>query len=154
MKDTTNLTPDFPFPDTDCTCGGNTDVRPICDGCKGCLIYCRYDPAPDEVGFFRLINAMTDEINSLEAEIVRTRQVLAEYLPKRWAEGLRLDIFNGLSCRFTGDFEEYDRYVEQYCGGTDPMESPAQVALMLRLRDGKDDTTYFHLLKKQPGNLS
>ena len=154
MKDTMDYVPEPPFHDNGCTCGEDTDDRSICDNCQGCLTYCRYEPIPDEAGFFRLIGAMADEINSLEAEIVRTRHVLTEYLPRRWAEGLRSDIFCNLSRRFTGDFEEYDRYVEQYCNGTDPMESPGQVALMLRLRDGKDDSTYYHLLKKQPQNPS
>ena len=80
---------ELPFPD--CACLWDTDAEDysMCGRCPGYLSYCRYEPLPNEAGFFRLIDAMAEEINLLEAEIVRTRQALAEYLPKRWAEGLR-----------------------------------------------------------------
>ncbi len=108
---------DFPFsdlndydPDID-TLGDCT----ICDQCSdGCLTFCRYEPLPNEPDFFRLIDAMVHAINLLEAEVVRTRQVLACYLPVQWAEGLREDIFCNLSGRFIGDHEPYDRYVDCY----------------------------------------
>ena len=118
-----------------------------CKYCEGCLEYCRLEPFPDEGDFFWLIELMVREIKDLEAEIVRTRQVLAEYLPERWAEGLRADIFCDLSARFT-DNPKYDRYVKYCHDGTDPMESKEQVSRMLRLRDGTDSTTYYHLLPK------
>ena len=117
-----------------------------CPGCEGCLRDCPYSPHPATYGFYRLIDAMASEINQLEAEVVRTRQVLAEYLPEDWADGLRQDIFSGLSVRFYGNHAEYDSFVDHYHNGIDPMESDEQVAHMLRLRDGTDETSYYHLL--------
>ena len=145
---------ELPFPDYDDSSEPIEAGSPsICDACPGCLEYCRYEPLPNEEGFYRLIDAMVTEIDLLEAEVVRIRQVLVGYLPERWADGLRQDIFSSLSRCFSGDFEEYDSYVSLYCGGVDPLQSPEHTARMLRLRDGKDDTTYYHLLKKQPQKL-
>ena len=84
--------------------------------------------------------------HQLEAEIVRTRQVLAAYLPEKLADGLRQDIFSSLSMRFYGRYAEYDSFVNDFHSGIDPMESDEQVAHMLRLRAGTDETTYLHLL--------
>ncbi len=92
---------------------------------------------------------MSAEIRLLEAEIVRTRHVLIQYLPERWADGLYEDIFSNLSACFMGNYKEYDRYVRHCYGGADPMESDEHTAQLLRLRDGTDVTTYHHLL---PGN--
>ena len=117
--------------------------HPLCGGCGTCHIH---SPHPATYDFYRLIEAMAEEINLLEAEIVRTRQVLAEYLPEEWADGLRQDIFSGLSVRFYGIYAEYDSFVNNCHSGIDPMESDEQVAHMLRLRDGTDETTYYHLL--------
>ena len=146
---------EFPFPDYDVGSEPIDAGSPsICDACPGCLEYCRYEPLPNEEGFYRLIDAMVTEIDLLEAEVVRTRQVLAGYLPERWADGLRQDIFSGLSRCFSGDFEEYDSYVSLCCGGIDPLQSPGHTARMLRLRDGTDETTNYPLRKKQPQKLS
>ena len=117
-----------------------------CPGCEGCLRDCACSPHLSTESFYRLIDAMASQISQLEAEVVRTRQVLAEYLPEEWADGLRQDIFSGLSERFYGNHAEYDSFVDHYHNGIDPMDSDEQVAHMLRLRDGTDETTYFHLL--------
>ena len=55
----------------------------------------------------------------LEEELVRRRQVLIEYLPPEWADGLQSDILNNIS----RDFKEepaYDLYVSMVCNGIDP----------------------------------
>ena len=122
---------------------GTPHRSPHYGGCGG---DCIPSPHPATYGFYRLIDAMASEINQLEAEVVRTRQVLAEYLPEDWADGLRQDIFSGLSVRFYGNHAEYDSFVDHYHNGIDPMESDEQVAHMLRLRDGTDETSYYHLL--------
>ena len=141
------LDPDF-FDLNDCDSNTCTlDSHSICDDCKdGCLTLCRYEPLPNEPDFFRLIDDMVHEINLLEAEVVRTRQVLACYLPDPWNEGLYDDILRGLSKRFTGDYEPYDRYINYYYNGIDPMDDKDKTDLMLRLMDGVDETTYYHLL--------
>ncbi len=124
-----------------------------CDSCPGCIIYCRLaDVPPIEADtVFRLLDAMVREISLLEAEVVRTRQALAEYLPERWADGLRDDILRGLSAPFGGDYEAYDRFVNERRNGGDPLDSREHADLLLRLAEGTDETTYFHLL---PGNNS
>ena len=122
------------------------DFYSLCDDCPGCLTLCRYESFLGETDYFRLIDAMVREINLLEAEIVRTRHVLACYLPEPWNDGLRQDIFCNLSTNFSGSFDAYDRYVDLSCNGIDPMDSAEHTDQMLRLRDGTDDTTYFHLL--------
>lgn len=117
----------------------------VCDGWPGCLEYCRLEQLPNEEPFYRLIAAMTEQIDLLEAEVVRTRQALIKHLSPRWAEGLYDDIFSNLSMRFAGDYEAYDNFIRDCCDGTDPLESDEHVARMLRLRDGTDETTYRHL---------
>ena len=117
----------------------------ICDNCPGCLVYCRYEPLPNEDGFFRLINAMVSELLSLEEEVVRCRQALSIHLTARWAEGLRQDMFCGLSARFTGDFEEYDRFVNEYFYGQDPMENEEHSRKMWDIINGIDESCYRHL---------
>lgn len=138
--------PDFIDSHEPVSSSDDADTRSVCDDCPGCLTLCRYEPFPDEPDYFHLIDAMVHEINLLEAEIVRTRQVLACYLPEPWNDGLRQDIFCCLSMSFRGNFNTYDRYVDLYCNGVDPMETAEHTDHMLRLRDGIDDTTYFHLL--------
>ena len=124
------------------------DAEPasVCDGCPGCIIYCRLHPLPcEEHEVFRLLFRMTEEISLLEEELVRWRQALIKYLPERWADGLFDDIFSNLSFRFYGDDPVYDRFVDEYCSGIDPLESNDHVQRMLRLRDGTDETTIDYL---------
>lgn len=115
-----------------------------CDHCPGCLTFCRFEPLPDDEAFFRLIYKMAMEILSLEEEVVRWRQVLIKYLDKRWADGLSQDIFSNLAPRFSG-IPIYDRFVDEYCSGKDPMESAKHTRRMLRLRDGTDRTSIHYL---------
>ena len=131
-----------PEPDTAAT------ADPPCDGCEGCLTLCRYEPLPNEDSFFELIEGLTMEIIELEAEIVRTRQVLAEYLPERWADGLKQDILSGLSGCFAGNFEAYDAFINTVHCGDDPLNCEEHDEYLFRLRDGVDKTTYYHLLPR------
>jgi hypothetical protein len=48
--------------------------------------------------------------------------------------------------RFEGDYEAYDHYLRDYRNGVDPLENPERTELMLRLRDGTEKSTYYHLL--------
>ena len=121
------------------------DEPGICDLCEGCIELCRYQPFPNEYGFHKLIDAMIREIIDLEEEIVRCREALIHHLPKQLADGLYDDIFCNLSARFTGNYEAYDDYINALYVGDDPMESKKHFERMLRLRDGKDETTYYHL---------
>ena len=93
--------------------------------------------------FLELTDEMVNTINSLEEEVVRWRQVLIKYLPQRWAEGLRQDIFNGLSRDFVGE-PAYDLYVELK-RGYDPHQSKEHIDRLYRLADGIDDTSVTYL---------
>ena len=68
---------------------------------------------------------------------------LIKYLPERWAEGLRMDIFCNLSRDFEGD-PAYDLYVKLK-RGEDPQRSKEHIDRLYRLADGTDDTSITYL---------
>lgn len=92
------------------------------------------------IDFCLLVHSLVQDINSLEEEIVRWRQVLIKYLPSQEAEGLRSDIFSNLAGDYSDD-KAYQYYITRLCEGHDPLENDEHVNRMLRLRDGTDDTT-------------
>ena len=138
---TDNNEHDIPFPDYDGSYDPQDD-HSICDSCPGCIRLCRFEPFPDDLDYYSLIDAMVHEINDLEAEVIRTRQALLKHLPRDLSQGLYSDIFSGLSARFEGNYRIYDDYINWCYSGADPMEDPAKVALHMRLRDGTDETSY------------
>ena len=93
--------------------------------------------------FLNLTDEMVDTIISLEEEVVRWRQALIKYLPQRWAEGLRSDIFNNLSRDFDGE-PAYDLYVKLK-RGEDPQRTKDRLDRLYRLADGTDDTSITYL---------
>lgn len=135
-----------PFEESNYNHPEDTISHSVCDGCPGCIIYCRLMPLPvNEMDAFQLIHDLTEEIVLLEEELIRWRHALIKYLPVRWADGLRQDIFDNQSRRFYGDSELYDRFVDEYCAGVDPLESDDHVERMLRLRDGTDEISIDYL---------
>lgn len=103
---------------------------------------CEYNcPTVDD--FLNLTDEMIETILDLEEELVRWRQALIKYLPEKWAEGLRQDIFNNLSRDFEGE-PAYDLYV-RLKRGTDPQQSEERRARLYRLADGIDDTSITYL---------
>ena len=109
-----------------------------CDYEEDCFYSC---PSVDD--FLRLTDEMVETIINLEEELVRWRQALIKYLPERWAEGLRSDIFNNLSRDFEGD-PAYDLYVKLK-RGTDPQQDRERIRRLYRLADGTDDTSITYL---------
>ena len=93
--------------------------------------------------FCRLTDEMIETIIDLEDELVRWRQALIKYLPERWAEGLRMDIFCNLSRDFEGD-PAYDFYVNQR-QGNDPQRNKERTDRLYRLAKGTDETTIDYL---------
>lgn len=134
----------MPFEDSQDTPYFSYDDRGCCDGCSGCITYCRYEPLPEEYDYMRLIDAMVCAIDHLEKEVVRWRQAIIKYLPEEYAEGLASDIFSNLSARFY-DHDVYMKYVNTFYDGVDPLECDEHVAQMLRLRDGTDETSLGYL---------
>ena len=84
-----------------------------------------------------------ETIIGLEDEPVRWRQALIKYLPERWAEGLRMDIFCNLSRDFEGD-PAYDLYVKLR-RGEDPQHDKERTKRLYRLADGTDETSIDYL---------
>ncbi len=94
--------------------------------------------------YAKLTNAMIEEIKFLRADIVRWRQALIKYLPPRWADGLRQDIFSNIFYSFE-DYDAYQDFVKDYCNGEDPLDNEEDSAFLQRLKDGTDETSITYL---------
>ncbi|MCR5089283.1 MAG: potassium channel protein [Oscillospiraceae bacterium] len=92
----------------------------------------------------QLTHEMIEEIKFLRAEVVRWRQVLTKYLPPRWANGLRQDIYDNVFQNFE-DYAAYQTFVRNCCNGLDPLDNAEQSAFLARLRDGTDETSINYL---------
>ena len=86
--------------------------------------------------YFRLIDALISDIQPLESEVVCTRYELSRYLPMKERNLLRSDILAGLGGRYAGD-PAYDAFVQEWCGGSDPMDSDEWVEHIWRLAHGE-----------------
>ena len=111
---------------------------------SGVYADCECDDCADIADFLDLTDAMVNQIKELQAEVVRWRQALTKYLPPEWADGLRQDIFDNLSCPFT-DYAAYNLYLDRYHNGQDPLNNEEHAALMHRLKNGTDDTSITYL---------
>ena len=85
--------------------------------------------------FFRLIEALISDIQHLESEVVCTRYELSRYLPEKERNLLRSDILSNLGGRYASD-PAYDAFVQEWCGGNDPMDSDEWVEHICRLAHG------------------
>ena len=92
--------------------------------------------------FIKLTDDMMKDILLLEEELVRWRQALIKYLPERWAEGLRQDIFNNTARCYAGD-SAYDLYVQ--AKGYDPQQSEEHTEFTHRLANGTDESSITYL---------
>jgi len=131
---------DCPFPfseDENETYPAETTEMPPMDFDEPCESHCK---TVDD--FLRLTDDMISDIISLEEELVRWRQVLIKYLPERWADGLRQDIFCNMSRGYEGD-PAYDLYVQYR--GYDPQQSWEHAEYMQRLANGTDETSITYL---------
>ena len=132
--------PDYPFlfsEDETGTYPVETPEIPPMDYEEPCELHCG---TVDD--FLRLTDAMISDIISLEEELVRWRQVLIKYLPERWADGLRQDIFCNMARAYEGD-PAYDLYVQ--CRGFDPQQFWEHAEYMQRLANGTDETSITYL---------
>ena len=135
-KEISNI-PDDPFPFSEEETGTypvETPEIPPMDYEEPCELHCG---TVDD--FLRLTDAMISDIISLEEELVRWRQVLIKYLPERWADGLRQDIFCNMARAYEGD-PAYDLYV-----GKDPQQDKERAARLSRLAEGTDETSITYL---------
>lgn len=85
---------------------------------------------------FRLIEAMLTDIQHLESEVVRTRYEWSKYLPEKERNLLCSDILSGLGGRYAGN-PAYDAFVQEWCGGSDPMDTDEWVEHIWRLAHGE-----------------
>lgn len=81
---------------------------------------------------FRLIESLISDIQHLESEVVRTRYELSKYLPEKERNLLRSDILANLGSRYAGD-PAYDAFVQEWCGGSDPMDADEWVEHIWKL---------------------
>ena len=85
---------------------------------------------------FQLIEAMLADIQHLESEVVRTRYELNNHLSERERNLLRSDILSNLGGRYAGD-PAYDTFVQEWWGGSDPMDSDEWVEHIWQLAHGE-----------------
>lgn len=122
--------------DTAITSNNEHDYGEYLDYCSECS---------DIYDFMKLTSAMVEEINELRAEVVRWRQAMIKYLPERWADGLKQDIFDNLYLNVYEDYEAYNYYVKRCCNGKDPFDNKQRSKFMERLSKGTDDTSITYL---------
>lgn len=123
----------------------NSDCDP-CSNCHGCILKCRFECLLDEDDAFQLLDFLITDIKRLEADIVRWRQVLLKYLPPDKREDLFSDILSDLSSPVElYDFDTYQQFMDYCHHGENPRDNPVQAALLLRLRDGTDETSIHYL---------
>ncbi|WP_313134220.1 hypothetical protein [Anaerocolumna sp.] len=91
--------------------------------------------------FCRLTDCLVKDIKHLEAEIVRTRYTLSNYLEKPDCEFLRSDILANLAGRYVGN-SAYDAYIKLLYNNQDPMDSKEWVDFISQLAHGHDNTKY------------
>ena len=91
--------------------------------------------------YFRLIDALISDIQHLESEVVRTRYQLSKYLTEKERNLLRSDILSNLGGRYAGD-PAYDAFVQEWCGGSDPMDSDEWVEHIWRLAHGEGSESW------------
>ena len=84
---------------------------------------------------FRLIESLVADIQHLESEVVRTRYELSRHLSERERNLLRSDILSNLGGRYAGD-PVYDAFVQEWCGGSDSMDSDEWVEHIWSLAHG------------------
>ena len=86
---------------------------------------------------FRLIESLITDIQHLESEVVRTRYELSRHLTEKERNLLRSDILSNLGGRYASD-PAYDAFVQEWCGGNDPMDSDEWVEHIWRLAHGEE----------------
>lgn len=129
--------PEFPADEVNIPLGNDEDSIPAGDYIEDCKYSC--STVND---FIKLTDDMMEDIQLLEEELVRWRQALIKYLPERWAEGLRQDIFNNTARGYYGD-PAYDLYIQ--AKGYDPQQSEEHAEFMQRLANGTDETSITYL---------
>ena len=94
-----------------------------------------FDSSASILNVFRLIESLITDIQHLESEVVRTRYELSRHLSEKERNLLRSDILSNLGGRYAGD-PVYDAFVQEWCGGSDPMDSDEWVEHICRLAHG------------------
>ena len=86
--------------------------------------------------FYALTELLIKDIHHLEAKIVYLRYTLSSHLPALDGEMLRSDIFSDLSGCYWGH-PAYQKYMDEYNYGQDPMNDAGQTRLMRRISRGE-----------------
>lgn len=101
--------------------------------------YCT-EPCQDIADCYMLIDSLVKDILTLEEEMIRWRQALLKHLSPIDAQNLKSDIYDNLARRYY-DNECYQTYIKLAYDGVDPMESDEHSQMLIRLRDGIDETS-------------
>ena len=96
-----------------------------------------FDSSVSILNVFRFIESLITDIQHLESEVVRTRYELSKCLPEEERNLLRSDILAGLGGRYPDD-PAYDAFVQEWCGGSDPMDSDEWVEHIWSLAHGEE----------------
>ena len=102
-----------------------------------CEKFLNTQPSVQIADYFRLIEALIADIQHLESEVVRTRYELSRHLSEKERNLLRSDILSNLGGRYAGN-PAYDAFVQEWCGGNDPMDSDEWVEHIWRLAHGEE----------------
>lgn len=133
-----NVQEEPPFKDGSYTENRIPDTEGYEDPYEECMEPCEHScKVVDD--FLKLTDEMVQTIIDLEDELVRWRQALIKHLPERWAEGLRMDIFNNLSRNFEGD-PAYNLYINLK-RREDPQQNKERIERLERLAEGTDETS-------------
>jgi len=84
----------------------------------------------DNAELYRLIDAMVIDIQHLETEVVKLRRCLADHLPQESP----FDFFNDLAGYYS-EHSAYYEYVQNACGGIDPLGDIHAATLVKILKD-------------------
>jgi len=87
--------------------------------------------------FYDLIDQLVTEVKHLELKVVGLRHLLSMHLPAYEGEMLRCDIFRDLSDSFWAR-PAYQKYISEYYGGFDPMDSVSYNDLLKKSSRGEE----------------
>ena len=99
-----------------------------------CHDYCCDNCVTD---FYELTDILVKDIQFLEAKVVYLRYALSQRLPERRGEMLMCDIFSDLAGGYW-DNPAYQRYMEEYYDGLDPMDNEEHCRLLKRIARGEE----------------
>jgi len=94
---------------------------------------------------YQVIDHLVKDILLLISEVVRLRYSLSWHLPEHVGETIRSEIASDLHGDYY-NYPAYQRFVSEYCGGDDPLESKGFCNHLAKLSNGEKSTDEFRSL--------